>query len=150
MYFYITPIEYLLFEKNEKDLVVKAFFDTKKGKSIPACGEMKNALDDYFEKGIPLSKKFVDTKLTCTTFQKKVWKAIQAIPFGKTATYKELALKIGNGNASRAIGTACGKNAIALFIPCHRVVRTSGEDFGYAWGKERKEWLLRWEGVRMK
>ncbi len=130
---------------NEEGFITEASFDTKKGKALEVTGELMNALDSYFDKGVPLSNKFVSHDLLGTEFQKKVLKLIEKIPFGKTATYKELATRLGNENASRAFGTACGKNPIALFIPCHRVVRTTGEDFGYSWGKERKEWLLAFE-----
>lgn len=147
MYYYKTPIDYLLIEINEKGLIIKASFDTKKGKALEVIGEVKKVLDDYFEKGTLLPKKYVDPHVNGTPFQKSVWKVIESIPFGKTATYKELAEKLGNPNASRAFGTACGKNPVALFIPCHRVVRSSGEDFGYSWGKERKEWLLKHESA---
>ena len=145
MYFYKTPIDYLLYEVNEKGLITKAWFDTKKGKALEGAGDIKKALDEYFEKGMPLSRKLITPDVRGTAFQKNVWKMIEGIPFGKTATYKALATRLGNDNPSRAFGTACGKNPIALFIPCHRVVRTTGEDFGYSWGKERKEWLLAFE-----
>ncbi len=141
-YFYKTPIDYLLLTLNETGFVTKASFETKKGKSLELTGEIREALDDYFERGKSLPNRFVDTNLGGTEFQNKVWKIINKIPFGKTATYKELAVQAQNSNASRAVGTACGKNPVALFIPCHRVVRVQGEDFSYSWGKERKEWLL--------
>ncbi len=145
MYFYKTPIDYLLITVNEDGLILTATFDSKKGKALPLEGTAKKALDDYFEKGTPLPKKILVPEVLATTFQKSVWKIIESIPFGETATYKELAIKLGNENASRAFGTACGKNPITLFIPCHRVVRTTGEDFAYSCGKERKEWLLAFE-----
>ena len=66
---------------------------------------------------------------------------------GETITYTELAMRAGKPGAARAAGTACGRNPVALAIPCHRVVRTSGEDFGYSWGSDRKKWLLTFENV---
>lgn len=81
-----------------------------------------------------------------TLFQLKVWKALQTIPFGKTLTYSELAAKIGQPNATRAVATACGKNRIAVAIPCHRIVRADATLTGYRWGVQRKKALLEREG----
>ena len=71
-----------------------------------------------------------------TAFQKLVWKALMEIPPGITATYGEVAAKIGRVEASRAVAGACAANKIALFIPCHRVVRHNGDLGGYRWGRE--------------
>lgn len=77
-----------------------------------------------------------------TEFQTKVWKKLQKIPYGKTATYKEIAKNIGNKNASRAVGMANNKNPIAIIIPCHRVIGTKGDLTGYAGGIKLKKYLL--------
>ena len=74
--------------------------------------------------------------------QLKVWKYLQSIPRGETRSYSEVAAAIGHPNAARAVASACAKNRIALLIPCHRVLRGSGELAGYRWGLERKERLL--------
>jgi AraC family transcriptional regulator of adaptative response/methylated-DNA-[protein]-cysteine methyltransferase len=81
-----------------------------------------------------------------TVFQKKVWNALRKIPSGKTATYAEIAKKIGAPTSMRAVAQACGANNIAVVIPCHRVIRTDGSLSGYRWGVERKKELLRREG----
>lgn len=81
-----------------------------------------------------------------TEFQKKVWSALQEIPYGKMCTYGELAVKIGNPRASRAVGGANNKNPIAIVIPCHRVIGADGTLVGYAAGLQIKEKLLRFEG----
>ena len=65
-------------------------------------------------------------------FQKKVWKEIDKIPYGKTVTYKEIAKKIGKPNASRAVANACGKNPTPIIRPCHSVIRSNGEIGGYS------------------
>ena len=80
-----------------------------------------------------------------TDFQKKVWKFIAEIPFGKTCTYSELAQRMGNVKSIRAVATACSRNTLALAIPCHRVVQKSGDVSGYRWGRELKLKLLEWE-----
>jgi AraC family transcriptional regulator, regulatory protein of adaptative response / methylated-DNA-[protein]-cysteine methyltransferase len=77
-----------------------------------------------------------------TAFQQRVWAALQAIPVGKTATYKEIARAIGQPTAVRAVAQACGANPLAIAIPCHRVVRSDGDLSGYRWGVERKRKLI--------
>ncbi|PVY67714.1 bifunctional DNA-binding transcriptional regulator/O6-methylguanine-DNA methyltransferase Ada [Pusillimonas noertemannii] len=80
-----------------------------------------------------------------TAFQQRVWQALREIPAGDTASYSDIARRIGAPNAVRAVGRACGANAIAVAIPCHRVVRRDGDLTGYRWGVERKRELLRRE-----
>jgi len=77
-----------------------------------------------------------------TEFQKAVWKELLTIPFGATQTYGELAKRLGDANASRAVGAANGRNPIGIIVPCHRVVGANGSLTGYAGGLERKQWLL--------
>jgi AraC family transcriptional regulator of adaptative response/methylated-DNA-[protein]-cysteine methyltransferase len=80
-----------------------------------------------------------------TNFQVKVWQALLQIPFGETTTYQNIADNIGSPKASRAVGNAVGQNPIAYLIPCHRVIRSSGQLGGYRWGIERKSIILDWE-----
>lgn len=80
-----------------------------------------------------------------TDFQMQVWRALLKIPFGGTATYQELAAAIGRPTAARAVGSAVGSNPVAYLIPCHRVIRASGELGGFRWGLERKTMMLDWE-----
>lgn len=80
-----------------------------------------------------------------TAFQQRVWTALQAIPAGTTASYAEIAARIGAPRAVRAVAQACAANALAVAIPCHRVVRQDGGLSGYRWGGERKQALLRRE-----
>jgi AraC family transcriptional regulator of adaptative response/methylated-DNA-[protein]-cysteine methyltransferase len=77
-----------------------------------------------------------------TVFQQRVWQALRAIPPGSTASYAEIAARIGAPRSARAVARACGANALAVAIPCHRVVRASGALSGYRWGVERKRALL--------
>ncbi|MBZ5521266.1 MAG: methylated-DNA--[protein]-cysteine S-methyltransferase [Acidobacteriia bacterium] len=77
-----------------------------------------------------------------TAFQQQVWKALRRIPAGRTASYTEIAGKIGSPKAVRAVARACAANAIAVVIPCHRVVRGDGSLSGYRWGVERKRLLI--------
>lgn len=80
-----------------------------------------------------------------TEFQKKVWLQLMNIPYGKTATYKDIATLTGNTNASRAVGNANNKNPIAIIIPCHRVIGSNNKLTGYAGGLDKKEKLLNLE-----
>ena len=77
-----------------------------------------------------------------TAFQWKVWKQIQAIPYGKTTTYSKIAEELGKPKAVRAVANACAINHVALLIPCHRVIGTRGDLRGYRWGLKRKQTLL--------
>lgn len=77
-----------------------------------------------------------------TDFQNQVWRALQAIPYGHTASYSEQAERLGRPSAVRAVATANGCNRIAIVIPCHRVIGKNGQLVGYAGGLERKKWLL--------
>ncbi|MDQ3699780.1 MAG: methylated-DNA--[protein]-cysteine S-methyltransferase [Chloroflexota bacterium] len=82
-----------------------------------------------------------------TPFQRSVWQALAEIPYGSTATYGQLAARIGNPTAARAVGLATGRNPLSIVIPCHRAVGTGGALTGYAGGVERKRQLLALEGV---
>lgn len=80
-----------------------------------------------------------------TAFQRRVWQALRGIPAGKTASYSEIARRIGAPRSVRAVAQACAANAIAVAIPCHRVVRSDGAVSGYRWGVDRKRALLQRE-----
>ena len=103
-------------------------------------------IDDYFsgrrkEFSIPLAPEG-------TSFQKQVWQELQTIPFGEKRSYLDIAQKLGDKNATRAVGAANGKNPIAIIIPCHRVIGEDGKLTGYAGGLWRKEWLLDFESSK--
>jgi len=77
----------------------------------------------------------------------KVWESLLKIPMGALTTYGDIAKKIGKPKASRAVGTAIGKNPIAFLIPCHRVIQGSGDIGGYMWGPTRKSAIIGWEAA---
>ena len=83
-----------------------------------------------------------------TDFQKRVWEALQRVPYGQTRSYAQLAEMIGQPKAVRAVARACATNPVALSIPCHRIVRSGGGLSGYRWGAARKERLLSQEAAR--
>lgn len=84
-----------------------------------------------------------------TDFQLKVWQSLLTIPLGGLSTYGNLAKKIGNPNAFRAVGTAIGNNPVAYLIPCHRVIQSTGNFGGYMWGHARKTAIIGWEGAKV-
>jgi methylated-DNA-[protein]-cysteine S-methyltransferase len=81
-----------------------------------------------------------------SAFQQSVWRELTAIPFGVTRSYGDIARRLGNPNASRAVGLANGRNPIAVIIPCHRVIGADGSLTGFGGGLPRKQWLLTHEG----
>ncbi len=103
----------------------------------------KVQLDEYFQG----SRKSFDLPLDAdgTEFQKTVWHALTRIPIGETCTYGDIAQKIGNPKGMRAVGLANGKNPMTIVVPCHRVIGANGNLTGYAFGTERKAWLLNHE-----
>jgi methylated-DNA-[protein]-cysteine S-methyltransferase len=100
-------------------------------------------LDDYFDGesvtfNLPL-------RMAGTPFQRRVWEELCKIPYGRAISYAELARRVGNPRASRAVGGANGKNPIAVIVPCHRVIAADGGLGGYGGGLDRKRWLLEHE-----
>ncbi len=79
---------------------------------------------------------------TGTPFQLEVWRALSAIPYAETLSYREIAEEVGRPLASRAVGQANGRNPISIIVPCHRVIAADGTLGGYGWGLDRKQWLL--------
>jgi methylated-DNA-[protein]-cysteine S-methyltransferase len=105
----------------------------------------RRQLDDYFagvatEFELPLGP-------TGTSFQTRVWDALRGIPFGETISYGELARRLGDPKAMRAVGSANGKNPIPIIVPCHRVIGADGSLTGFGGGIDRKRWLLAHEGA---
>lgn len=108
-------------------------------------------LDDYF-RGISREIDF-RIELSGTTFQKLIWDMLSEVPFGQTITYGQLAKQAAQAMgkekmSSQAVGQAVGRNPIAIIIPCHRVMGAGGKLTGYAYGLEKKQWLLNHEGSR--
>jgi AraC family transcriptional regulator of adaptative response/methylated-DNA-[protein]-cysteine methyltransferase len=107
----------------------------------------QNALFIFTQDWKDLSK--IKLHLKGTPFQIKVWEALLKIPMGDVSTYSGIANTISNPNASRAVGTAIGDNPVAFLIPCHRVIRSTG-DFGqYHWGSIRKTAMIGWEAAKV-
>jgi methylated-DNA-[protein]-cysteine S-methyltransferase len=102
-------------------------------------------LEEYFK----CARREFDLPLRAqgTEFQKRAWKSLTEIPYGRTRSYGEQAKRIGNPKASRAVGLANGSNPLPIVVPCHRVIGADGSLTGFGGGLERKRWLLSHEGV---
>jgi methylated-DNA-[protein]-cysteine S-methyltransferase len=114
-------------------------------KTHPVLLETERQLQEYFEGKRNSFSLALDP--VGTEFQRSVWNALSAIPYGETRTYMQIARQIGNIKAVRAVGAANGRNPISIVVPCHRVIGSSGELTGFAGGLEAKAWLLSAEGV---
>jgi AraC family transcriptional regulator of adaptative response/methylated-DNA-[protein]-cysteine methyltransferase len=106
-------------------------------------GQWVRALEQYLEGAQPNLDLPLDIR--ATAFQMRVWRYLQSIPYGETRSYRSVAEGIGQPTAARAVASACASNRIALVIPCHRVIRGTGEPGGYRWGLKRKRALLEGE-----
>ena len=118
--------------------------DQQRQGDLPAS--LADPLKAYFEGQIDAIET-MPVHLPGTDFQRSVWKALREIPAGTTCSYKDIACKIGNPKAMRAVGMANNSNPIAVVVPCHRVIGADGKMVGYGSGVPRKTWLLRHEGV---
>ena len=113
--------------------------------TVAPLAETVRQLNEYFagvrrEFDLPL-------QFEGTMFQRRVWNELTQIPYGETWSYGQLASRIGNPGASRAVGLANGRNPISILVPCHRVIGADGSLTGYGGGLERKRWLLAHEGL---
>jgi AraC family transcriptional regulator, regulatory protein of adaptative response / methylated-DNA-[protein]-cysteine methyltransferase len=114
----------------------------------PARAEWVRAIVRHLDGELPALDLPIDVQ--ATAFQWKVWRALQAIPYGETRPYAEVARSIGQPRAVRAVARACATNPVALVVPCHRVIQTDGGLGGYRWGTARKARLLEKEGTGRK
>jgi len=132
-------------ERSFRDQLARRGFKTvKKADELP--WGLEDQLDAYFS-GQPVELRAPLWFAWGTPFQKAVWEAIRAIPYGRTRSYSWIAKRIGRPRAVRAVGNAVGANPLFLLVPCHRVIRADGGLGGFYYGREVKEWLLRLEGA---
>lgn len=116
--------------------------EVKVVKSIPVISDL---VHEYFA-GDLTALNGIQVRQLGATFSQAAWKAMRKVVAGKTWTYSDLAKKAGSPAAVRAAGSACANNAIMLIVPCHRIVKTGGALGNYAYGVEKKKWLLSHEG----
>jgi O-6-methylguanine DNA methyltransferase len=110
-------------------------------RDTPTIAHIRDWLAAYFE-GTAAEIGNLPLDMRGATFEKRVWTALRAIPPGQTTSYGAIAQAIGSANASRAVGAANGANPIAIIVPCHRVIGSSGSLTGYGGGLDRKMWLI--------
>ncbi|MFH0866678.1 MAG: methylated-DNA--[protein]-cysteine S-methyltransferase [Bacteroidota bacterium] len=146
--FYKSPIGLLEIKGSEKGISAVNFIDDNitavTAADCPSClSDCEKQLDEYFSH----KRKSFDLNfdISGTEFQKKVWNELLKIPFGKTCSYLDMANKLGDKMALRAVGNANGRNPVAIIIPCHRVIGNDGKLVGYGGGLWRKKWLLDFE-----
>ncbi len=153
--FFSSPIGELLLTSDGEALTGLDMCERRgKPASEPAAGSrrddsvfqsIREQLAAYFR--AELREFAIPLRMPGTPFQRLVWEGLQAIPYGSTVSYAELARRIGRPGASRAVGSANGRNPIAIVVPCHRVIAADGTLGGYGGGLDRKEWLLELEGT---
>jgi methylated-DNA-[protein]-cysteine S-methyltransferase len=145
--YYSSPLGDLIIESKGEKITVVNFLKTSRQEEhlTPVIEQCIRELDEYFFQG----RKFFTVELEPqgSAFQLKVWNDLLTIPYGKTNSYEELAIRIGDVKSIRAVGLANGQNPIAIIIPCHRVIGKNGDLVGYGGGLENKTWLLQHEGA---
>jgi methylated-DNA-[protein]-cysteine S-methyltransferase len=141
--YYDSPIGILEITGTEKAITGVHFVEKKIDPDPVMPLPLKDCMKQLYEYFVGDRKEFeLELHLEGTGFQKQVWNRLMKIPYGKTVSYKDIAAAIGNEKACRAVGSANGKNNIAIIIPCHRVVAHDGTLGGYGGGLGKKEWLL--------
>lgn len=143
--YYESPLGWIEIKGNDIG-IISVFFVDEQGPSCknPLVAQCVKELEEYFQ-----NKRTEFTVPLCThgtDFQKRVWMALRTVPYGKTASYLDMANEIGNPKAVRAIGGANSRNPISIIVPCHRIIGKNGTLVGYEGGLWRKEWLLKHEG----
>ena len=145
-----SPVGKLKLVASEKGLVAVLWENDKPNRvrlgemvlrpSHPVLIEAERQLGEYFTG--ERTRFSVTLDMRGTSFQRNVWEALLAIPFGETRSYRDLAKTLGNPQATRAVGAANGRNPISIIVPCHRVIGSNGKLTGFAGGLEAKEHLL--------
>ena len=156
-----TPVGEITFSFDEKGVLhsldflkegrspvfsLERFYKAANLKNRKSPDDLRRSLEAYFS-GDLLSLEKISIALPGTKFQRSVWEALCEIPAGTTCSYGDIASKLKNPGAMRAVGMANNANPIAIVVPCHRVIGASGAMVGYGSGIARKTWLLRHEGV---
>lgn len=148
---YSTPVGPLVVIADGKTVLAAGFcnLDELTGRTpdigpvsvVTAIDGVDEAVADYLDGDVDALER-VEVNQTGTDLQQQVWKQLRLIPAGTTWSYRRLAEAIGRPQAVRTVGSACGRNLVAPFVPCHRALRSDGSLGGYAYGLEVKRWLL--------
>jgi methylated-DNA-[protein]-cysteine S-methyltransferase len=138
-----SPIGAIEIRATEQGITGLYFVQRKPGREMrehPFLQDAVGQVDEYFRGA---RKEFsLKLKLQGTEFQRKVWRELMKIPYGRTVSYKDVAAAVGSPRAARAVGQANHRNPIAIIIPCHRIIGRQGGMVGYGGGLWRKKWLL--------
>lgn len=141
-----SPIGYLTVWEENNFITAIEFNESKNINVTPLLLEARKQLEAYFDK--KLREFNLPIKICGTAFQQSVYNELLKIPYGDTASYKDIAYRIGSPKAMRAVGNANNKNKIPIIIPCHRVIGSNGNLIGYAGGLNIKEYLLKLENSK--
>ncbi|HYG02344.1 MAG TPA: methylated-DNA--[protein]-cysteine S-methyltransferase [Chryseosolibacter sp.] len=145
--YFASPVGDLLIESEDDGITTINFLKTSRveERRTPVIDQCIRELEEYFFEG----RKFFtfELKLIGSDFQTRVWNELLTIPYGRTISYLDLALQLGDPNTVRAVGLANGQNPVAIVVPCHRVIGKNGDLIGYGGGLDKKEWLLHHEGA---
>lgn len=149
--FFESPVGTLEIASRDGAIVRVGFADKKAGGEKAACECVDRCITELREYFEGKRKKFtVRVRPEGTKFQVAVWRELSKIPYGETVSYQDIAARVGNPKAARAVGMANNRNPVAIIIPCHRVIGKNGGMVGYATGLWKKELLLSLErGVKI-
>jgi methylated-DNA-[protein]-cysteine S-methyltransferase len=141
-----TPLGTLRIKGTENSIHEVGFVDQQNDNDLHITAIMQTCmkqLEEYFDG----KRTTFDIVLNPagTSFQQTVWDELKLIPFGKTTSYTQLSTQLGSSQKVRAVANAIGKNPLCILIPCHRVIGSDGDLTGFAWGIERKRWLIQHE-----
>lgn len=145
--YYASPLGDLMIASRGSKITTVGFHsgERKEARLTPIIEQCVHELDEYFFSG----RKFFNVEISFagSQFQNRVWSELLAIPYGRTISYIELAIRVGDINSVRAVGLANGHNPLAILVPCHRVIGKDGDLVGYGGGLDKKIWLLQHEGA---
>ncbi len=144
--FYHSPIGWLKIIGDNDAIFGLSFVDDAPAYANPRSWLLEHCLDQLHAYFRGMRQEFdLPLALRGTAFQRSVWEKLLEIPYGSTASYRDIAQRIGDPKAVRAVGHANGQNPIAIIVPCHRVIGANGKLIGYGGGLWRKQWLLQHE-----
>ncbi len=139
-----TPLDPLLAVGDDAGRLTGLWFDRSPApesrRDDRAFATLREQVDAYFAGDLTAFD--VPLLVAGTPWQRQVWQALQAVPYGQTMSYGELAARLGRPSAARAVGAANGRNPVSVIVPCHRLIGASGALTGYLGGLERKRWLI--------
>lgn len=158
--FYSCPFGEIIIASTQKGICCMEFYSDKENALFALKKRFQKAIfseykEDIHKQALSIfngdwnNREEIKLHLHGTDFQLKVWETLLNIPAGDLTTYGTIAKNINKPNASRAVGTAIGKNPVAFLIPCHRVIQSSGKMGGYMWGEVRKTAIIGWESSQL-